>query len=39
MHTHLKFLFERALHFSTFVIELFNSRTKLFLAIIIHTTL
>ena len=29
MHTHLNFVFKRALHFSTSVIKLFDSGTKL----------
>ena len=30
VHTHLKFAFKRALHFSTIAIKLLNSGTKLF---------
>ena len=36
MHTHLNFAFKRALYFSTLAIKLFNSGTKLFLAIIVN---
>ena len=38
MHMHLTFVFKLALHFSTLVIKLFNSSTKLFPAIIINDT-
>ena len=39
MYTHFKFPFKRALHFSTLVIKLSNSNTKLFQAIITGATL
>ena len=38
MHTHLNFVFKWALHFSTLVMKVFNSGTKLFQAIIIDVT-